>query len=130
LREFVILQSKNDLELKENQYIEFKSRFNDEVIETLTAFANTKRGGKVLVGVQDDGTTVTDFTIGKETVQKCLNEIKNKTQPAIMPSAEVVDYHGKSVIEFFVPEFPVKPVSFKGKYFRRVQNSNHQLSAM
>jgi ATP-dependent DNA helicase RecG len=59
-----------------------------------------------------------------------LNEIKNKTQPAIIPSAEVVDYRGKSVIEFFVPEFPVKPVSFKGKYFKRVQNSNHQLSAM
>ncbi|MDR0683144.1 MAG: ATP-binding protein, partial [Dysgonamonadaceae bacterium] len=53
--------------------MEFKSRFNDEVIETLTAFANTK-GGRVLVGVYDDGTAVTDFTIGKETVQKYLNE--------------------------------------------------------
>ena len=33
---------------KENQHIEFKSGFNDEVIETLSAFANTK-GGRVLV---------------------------------------------------------------------------------
>jgi ATP-dependent DNA helicase RecG len=95
----------------------------------LTAFANTK-GGKVLVGVYDNGIAAADFKIGKETIQKCLNEIKNKTQPSIIPSAEVIDYHGKSVIEFFVPEFPIKPVSFKGKYFKRVQNSNHQLSAI
>ena len=43
--------------LKENQHIEFKSGFNDEVIETLSAFANTK-GGKVLIGVRNDGVPV------------------------------------------------------------------------
>jgi len=31
---------------EENESTEFKSGFNDEVIETITAFANTK-GGKV-----------------------------------------------------------------------------------
>jgi ATP-dependent DNA helicase RecG len=113
--------------LRENQYIEFKSGFNEDVIETLTAFANTK-GGKVLVGVRDDGTAVADFTIGKETVQKYLNEVKTKTQPSIIPTVEVIEYKGKSVIEFSITEFPVKPVSFKGRYFKRVQNSNHQLS--
>jgi predicted HTH transcriptional regulator len=34
----------------ETQYIEFKSGFNEDVIESLTAFANTKGGG-VWVGV-------------------------------------------------------------------------------
>jgi ATP-dependent DNA helicase RecG len=38
----------------ETQQIEFKSGFNDDVIETLVAFANTK-GGKVLVGVNNNG---------------------------------------------------------------------------
>jgi ATP-dependent DNA helicase RecG len=99
------------------------------VIETLTAFANTK-GGKVLIGVQDNGVAVASFTIGKETVQKYLNEIKNKTQPSIIPSADIIDYQGKSVIELSVTEFPVKPVAFKGRYFKRVQNANHQLSAV
>ncbi|GHS86039.1 ATP-dependent DNA helicase [Bacteroidia bacterium] len=34
------------------------------------------------------------------------------------------------VVEFFVGEFPVKPIAFKGRYFKRVKNSNHQLSAL
>jgi ATP-dependent DNA helicase RecG len=115
--------------LKESQNIEFKPGFNDEVIETLTAFANTK-GGKVLVGVADNGLPVIEFVIGKESIQQWLNEIKTKTQPAIVPSVAVVNYRGKPVIEFSIPEFPVKPVSFKGKYFKRVQNANHQLSTV
>lgn len=31
-------------------------------------------------------------------------------------------------MEIRVQEFPVKPVAFKGRYFKRVKNSNHQLS--
>ena len=27
-----------------------------------------------------------------------------------------------------VDEFPVKPVNFKGGYFKRVKNSNHQMN--
>ncbi|MDR0796832.1 MAG: ATP-binding protein [Tannerella sp.] len=40
--------------IKETQQIEFKPNFNEDVIETLVAFANTK-GGRVLVGVRNDG---------------------------------------------------------------------------
>jgi predicted HTH transcriptional regulator len=36
------------MQLKETQYIEFKSSFNNIVIETLVTFANTKEG-KVFV---------------------------------------------------------------------------------
>jgi predicted HTH transcriptional regulator len=39
---------------KEFQYIEYKSSFNEDVIETLVAFANSK-GGRVLVGVDNNG---------------------------------------------------------------------------
>ncbi|MCL4481707.1 MAG: ATP-dependent DNA helicase [Bacteroidetes bacterium] len=31
-------------------------------------------------------------------------------------------------MKFTVQEFPVKPVSFKGRYYKRIKNSNHQLS--
>ena len=113
--------------MKETQYIELKSGFNDETIETLTAFANTK-GGKVLVGVQNNGIPVSGFMIGEETIQKHLNEIKNKTQPSIIPNAEIINYQGSSIIEFTISEFPVKPIAFKGRYFKRVKNSNHQLT--
>jgi len=53
---------------RETQHIEFKPNFNEDVIETLVAFANTK-GGKVLVGIDDKGNPIKNFTIGKESIQ-------------------------------------------------------------
>ena len=115
--------------LKENQHIEFKSSFSDEVIETLSAFANTK-GGRVLVGVRNDGEPIKNFIVGAESLQQWLNEIKTKTQPAIIPDANVIQYKGVEIVEFSVQEFPVKPIAYRGRYFKRVKNSNHQLSPM
>ena len=111
----------------ENQYIEYKSTFNDSVIETLSAFANTK-GGKVMVGITDEGKVNTGFSFGKESIQRWLNEIKVKTQPSIIPNIDIVTFENHDIIEFSIQEFPIKPVSFRGRYFKRVRNSNHQLS--
>jgi ATP-dependent DNA helicase RecG len=73
--------------LKENQHTEFESGFNDEVIETLTAFANAK-GRRVLICLANNGLPVKGFASGKESIRKWLNEIKTKTQPAIIRSIE------------------------------------------
>ena len=62
--------------MKESQHTEFKQHFNENVIETLVAFANTQ-GGRVSVGVNDHGLAVGNFTIGKESIQNWQNEIKN-----------------------------------------------------
>lgn len=113
--------------MEENLFTEFKSNFSDAVIESLVAFANTK-GGKVLVGIDNDGFPLKEFKVGTESFQKWINEIKNKTQPNLIPDAELIDIGGISIAEFSVKEFPVKPVSFRGRYFKRVKNSNHQLS--
>ena len=107
--------------------VEFKRNFSDAVIETLVAFANTS-GGAVLLGVEDSGVLV-GIKTGKESIQKWLNEIKQKTQPAIIPFIEAYTIESnQEVVVFSVNEFPIKPVSFKGRYFKRVNNSNHQLS--
>jgi ATP-dependent DNA helicase RecG len=111
----------------ENQHIEFKPNFNADVIETLVAFANTK-GGKVLIGVDDAGNPIENFTIGKESIPVWVNEIKTKTQPSIIPDAEMIKYKGNAIVEFSIQEYPIKPVACRGKYFKRVANSNHQLS--
>jgi ATP-dependent DNA helicase RecG len=111
----------------ENQHIEYKSSFNEDVIETLVAFANTK-GGKIYVGVDDNGKPVKNFTLGKESIQNWVNEIKTKTQPSIIPDAEIIDYKGFEIAEFRIQEYPIKPVACRGKYFKRVKNSNHLLS--
>ncbi len=82
----------------------------------------------MLVGVDNEGNPIKSFTIGGETLQNWVNEVKNKTQPNIIPDAEIITIQGKDVASLYVQEFPIKPVSFKGRYFKRVRNSNHQLS--
>ena len=47
--------------MTESLYIEYKNSFSDTVIETLTAFANTK-GGKVFIGVDNTGHPVKGFS--------------------------------------------------------------------
>ena len=59
----------------------------------LVAFANTK-GGRVLIGLNDNGNPVKNFTVGRETIQKWLNAVKTKTQPSIIPDAEEVSIKG------------------------------------
>jgi len=113
--------------MKEDLRAEFKSSFTDAVIETLVAFANT-RGGTVYIGLDDKGIPLKFFNIGAETVQKWINEVKVKTQPSIIPEADIVNIKGTEVGKLYIPEFPIKPVSFKGKYYKRIKNSNHQLN--
>jgi ATP-dependent DNA helicase RecG len=110
----------------ESEKVEFKQGFNDEVIESIVAFANTS-GGSVFIGVSDTG-KITGASIGKETLQNWTNEIKNKTSPAQVVDITDHEIDGKVICQIRANEFPVKPVSFKGRYFKRVKNSNHQLS--
>ena len=53
-------------------------------------------------------------------------EIKNKTAPVIIPDVEEFENQGKTIVILKVNEYPVKPISFKGKYFKRIKNTNHQ----
>jgi ATP-dependent DNA helicase RecG len=109
----------------ENEKTEFKTSFNTEVIETLVAFANSK-GGAVMVGVANDKRIV-GASLQEESIQNWINEVKNKTVPSIIPDVELIEVELKNIIIFSTPEYPVKPVSYKGKYFKRVKNSNQQL---
>ncbi|MCB0580569.1 MAG: putative DNA binding domain-containing protein, partial [Phaeodactylibacter sp.] len=105
---------------------EFKSNFGREAIEALVAFANTS-GGTVCIGISDQG-AITGVNAGPETLQNWINEIKTKTSPMLIPEAEVVEVESKKVVVFSIQEHPVKPVAMRGKYFKRVANSNHLLS--
>ncbi|MBQ7459230.1 MAG: putative DNA binding domain-containing protein [Bacteroidales bacterium] len=112
---------------KEDQHTEFKTSFSDEVLVSLTAFANAK-GGEVYIGVNDKGVAV-GVDIGPETLAKWINEIKLKTEPSIIPDAEISEIDGRHIVILHVPEYPVKPVSTRGRYYKRQHNSNHLLSA-
>lgn len=106
--------------------MEFKTSFSDEVIVSLVALANTK-GGAVCIGVSDKG-EIKGINLGKETVQNWINEIKGKTEPSIIPSVDVFEENDKQVVYIQVNEFPIKPLSFRGRYYKRNRNSNHQMS--
>lgn len=110
----------------ENTTIEFKQSFDKEAIETVVAFANT-RGGVVLIGVADDG-KILGTTITKESIQNYINQIKVGTQPSLIVDIAVMNIEQKTILIITVDEFPIKPVSYKGRYFKRIGNSNHQLS--
>src|SRR5690606_21554506 len=117
----------NTLPDHESETVEFKSSFQDEVIITLVAFANAK-GGTVYVGVDDKG-SIKGVSLGKETIQKWLNEIKLKTQPSLIPDVDVLEEQGKQIVMLSMPSYPIKPVSYKGKYYKRVSNANHPMVA-
>jgi ATP-dependent DNA helicase RecG len=120
-----LIEIQNILKIGENETSEFKTNFSDEVIVSLVAFSNAK-GGKVYIGV-DDNATIKGVQLGKESVAKWINEIKNKTAPSIIPDEEVIEIEEKKIVVFSIQEYPVKPVSFRGKYYKRIKNTNHQL---
>ena len=109
----------------ESDTVEFKTSFGRETIETLVAFGNAQ-GGTVLIGVADDG-SVRGTTIGKETLNDWLGQVKSATSPSIIPDINSIQVDGKWIVLIRIAEYPVKPVNIKGRYFKRVANSNHQL---
>ena len=52
----------NSFPKEENLTVEFKSSFNEDVIETLVAFSNVK-GGTVYIGISDTGTPQGEYII-------------------------------------------------------------------
>lgn len=114
------------LQTGETETVEFKSTFGKEVIISLSAFANTA-GGKVVVGVDNAGRP-TGLEVGPETEQRYVNEIKTATYPQIIPNATAFDIDGRTILVLEINEYPVKPVSCKNRYYKRVKNSNHLLS--
>ena len=114
------------LQQGENEELEFKTSFGKEAMETLAAFVNAK-GGRLLIGINNDRKIV-GVSVSDESLQQWINQIKSATSPSIIPELEVLKYQDKNVVMLWVPSYPVKPVSIKGKYFIRKYASNHLMS--
>jgi len=106
----------------ETETLEFKENFDRETIETAGAFANTK-GGTILIGISDIN-KVKGVQVGRETLKNWANQISQSTEPRVIPEIELGEINKKRVTIINIKEFPIKPVSVKGRYFRRVGNSN------
>lgn len=110
----------------ENTTIEFKENFDQEVIETAAAFANTS-GGTIFIGVSD-GREIRGITVGKETLRDVSNRISQATEPRMALEIESVAVEEKSVVLIHITESSIKPVSVRGRCYKRVGNSNRVMS--
>ena len=115
-----------DITRGESQSIEFKTSFQKEVIETVVAFANAT-GGKIFIGVSDNGVIV-GTEVRQESMQNWINQIKLSTVPSVIPDISIETLDEKTIVVIDVKEYPIKPISYKNRYFLRRVNSNHLMS--
>ncbi|MEK6845873.1 MAG: RNA-binding domain-containing protein, partial [Nanoarchaeota archaeon] len=112
----------------ESEKVELKPSLSqiDEVVETVAAFANTS-GGKILIGVSDKGEVI-GAAVGKDTLERLTNKLRQNTDPAVYPHLKLLNLGGKTVIEITVPESKDKPVLAFGRVFKRVGKSTLKAS--
>jgi ATP-dependent DNA helicase RecG len=111
--------------LHESDTVEFKESFDREVVVTAGAFANT-RGGTIFIGMTDRGNVVGTL-IGTESLRDWANTISQSTEPRLIPEIEEISREGKPVVAIHIKENPLKPVSVRGRCYRRVGSSNRAM---
>ena len=111
----------------ESEIIEFKEKFDERTVESTVAFANTK-GGIIFIGISDTN-EIKGIELGKETINQWINRISQSTEPRIVPEIEKIQINEKTVVAVQITEYPIKPVSTKGRCFKRVDRSNRVMNA-
>jgi ATP-dependent DNA helicase RecG len=112
----------------EGETVELKESLGEwkEIVKTCAAFA-TAHGGRIFIGVADDGQPV-GVQIGKGTLEDLTNKIVQNTNPKIVPAVATIQRKAKTVITLDVPENPTKPVYAFDKPLRRSGRTNQTLS--
>ena len=111
--------------LHESDTVEFKESFDREVVVTAGAFANTK-GGTIFIGITDRGNVIGTL-IGTESFKEWANTISQSTEPRLIPEIEELSREGKPVVAIHIKENPLKPVSVRGRCYRRIGSSNRAM---
>jgi len=110
---------------KENQNIEFKENWRDDILKTICAFANTD-GGVVYIGVNDKG-----YSIKLKNEKRLLEEIPNKIRDilGIVADVKLISKQSKPVIKIYVNKYSV-PISYKGKFYKRSGSTTSELKGL
>jgi len=113
----------------ENDHVEFKRSLAEEkeIIETISAFLNHK-GGLIIVGYDEKKKNIVDVNTGAETIQRFVNKVKLVTHPQVLVDIYEMEYKRKNLLIISVIDYPIKPVSAYGKFYRRRLNSNHLMT--
>jgi Schlafen, AlbA_2 len=106
----------------ENQTVEFKGAGTEvrKVTKEVAAMLNTRLGGIILYGVEDDG-RITGSDVGRQKFDQSLqNSIKNSIAPAAVVSLESVPVLGAEVLVVVVPPWNRRDVyQFDERIFLR-----------
>ena len=111
----------------ESTTIEWKPSLSQihEIIESITAFANTE-GGRLFIGISKDG-EVEGVSIGKDTIENLANKIAQHTDPKIQPRITVKKIYDKSIIIVEVKPSSDKLVLADGRSYKRVGPATRQM---
>lgn len=100
----------------ESEKYEFKSEYTDNILKSVVAFANSE-GGKILIGVDDNGKTV-----GLKNIDECYTRVTNSIRDSISPDITMfIKYtvnEKDKTIEVAVSEGTNKPYFLKSKGMR------------
>lgn len=104
--------------LPESKTIEYKREFTDEIKKTVIAFANTD-GGKIFVGVEDDGNILGVSQPDTVTLQ-INNAIRDAIRPDVTLFTETIveQLDEKPVVVIFVQRGTARPYYLSGKGIR------------
>ena len=96
----------NLLKEGESEHLAFRLFFGFEIIETLTAFANTQ-GGALLIGISELK-EIKGVLDAKENIDQWFNETHTRTTPRLSPHIELLEIDNKTIVYISVAEYPVK----------------------
>lgn len=108
--------------MPEDQNLEWKESWRDEYLKWICGFANAD-GGFLEIGRNDEGDPV-----GLPNARRLLEELPNKIRDllAVVPDVRLTSEGGHDLIQIQVDPQP-HPVSYRGKYYRRVGSTNQEL---
>jgi len=101
--------------------LEFKESYNSNIAKEICAMANAN-GGKVLIGVTDDG-KMKPATLSNK-LKSEIQDLVRKFDPSF--SVEISEFEGVIIID--VPEGKKKPYSTGGKFYMRQGACSQQLT--
>lgn len=97
---------------EEDQTVEFKAAGTDvrKITKEIAAMLNTRQGGIILYGVDDDGTIQGSDVTRQKLDQPLQNSVKNSIAPAAVISLKSVTVLGSEVLVVIVPPWNRKDV--------------------